>query len=44
MYRARESEPGKLLVDSLIESVWESDGELGNGGTLGARFVDEALA
>ncbi len=32
---------GRLLEDSFIERVWDSEGELGNGGTRGARLVDE---
>lgn len=32
---------GRLPVDSFIDRVCERDGELGNGGTLGARLVDE---
>lgn len=31
----------RLLVESFMDRVEESDGELGNGGILGARLVDD---
>jgi hypothetical protein len=30
-------------VDSFIERVWDREGELGRGGTLGARLVEDTL-
>ena len=36
-------ELGILPVDSFIDKIWDREGELAMGGTLGARLVDDAL-
>lgn len=35
------SPPAMWPLDSSIPIVWASDGELGRGGTLGAKLADE---
>jgi hypothetical protein len=30
-------------LEFSIERLWESEGEFGSGGTLGAKFVDDEL-